>query len=95
MIASGRINRYDTTSDALVRRKTLLVHRLIMPNSATDEIMAKYAASTSYNETPPNGRQSITIGSDAIIKIARCASDANSLPSTIAPGRNGLASSIS
>jgi hypothetical protein len=41
------------------------------------------------NETPPSGRQSITIGSEAKISTARCASEANSLPSTIAAGRSG------
>ena len=37
----------------------------------------------------------MTIGSEAKISTPRCVSDATSLPSTIAAGRSGLASSIS
>ena len=66
-----------------------------MPNEMTDRIKPRYAASTSYSDTPPSGRQSITIGSEAKISTPKCVSDATSLPSTIAAGRSGLASSIS
>ena len=66
-----------------------------MPERATEQIIAMYAANTSYSDTPPSGRHSITIGSEQIISSASGVSDAASLPSTMAPGRSGLASSIS
>src|SRR5438128_1367695 len=66
-----------------------------MPNVETERTRAKYIASTSYSDTPPSGRQSITIGSEQKIKIAKWASEASNLPNTIAAGRSGLARSIS
>ena len=47
----------DTTSDAAVRLKKLEQATLIVPNVITEMIRAKYAASTSYREIPPSGRQ--------------------------------------
>ena len=66
-----------------------------MPNTAIDRISHKYAAKTSYGDTPPRGRQSITIGSEQKTSNATWASEATSFPKTIASGRKGLASNIS
>ena len=73
----------------------LLQATLIAPNVMTETMSPRYAASTSYNDTPPSGRQSMTIGSEEKMSTAKCVSDAISLPRTIALGRSGLASNIS
>src|SRR5262245_37586322 len=46
-IASGKIKRYETKSDAAVRWKKLLHATLIMPNVMIDSTRARYADSTS------------------------------------------------
>ena len=49
----------------------------------------------SFDVTTLDVLDQMTIGSEQIIRIAKWDNDATSLPSTIAPGRSGVASSIS
>ncbi len=66
-----------------------------MPKQITEATKARYAASTSYSDTPPNGTHSITIGSEQTMRMPRWQRAARSFPRIIAAGPRGLASRLS